>query len=51
MYKVVLVDIVVLGVRWFLDFLFKVDLVFDFEKNFLVFEDNKFLVVEVIFNN
>lgn len=49
MYKVVLVDIVVLGVS--LDFLFKVDLVFDFEKNFLVFEDNKFLVVEVIFNN
>lgn len=34
MYKVVLVDIVVLGVRWLLDFLFKVDLVFDFEKKF-----------------
>lgn len=51
MYNAVLVDIVASGARWPLDLLFKVDSVFDSEKNLLVFEDNKFLVVEVILNN
>lgn len=51
MYKAVLVDIDASGARWPLDLLFKVDSVFDSEKNLLIFEDNKFLVVEVILNN